>query len=492
MLFGHAGWGRKFHDISRELALRSNYYKFSGITFGLESHKALSGQLDLKYESLKSYEELYMQFLNEELCEDYLQELEERYGNLWRYAYADRQLITYNHTKRNSSYDLDKKSVLRVVQGVFRYYEDLITGFNVDVFLVYATGSVWAQVSAAVAEYYSKQYYELITIRHPDRLTISKGGFQKELIKLNESCSDDYQIAEQTIQFLEREYKKPVWIRKNIADERADASIAKFWNTLVSTYSKERDARIPTSDPGSFETPFKVRVAEWVRFKLRYRYAKKLSCQISDHANIIFMPLHYEPEASLSVRSLFYSNQLALIENISKSIPYNYTLVLKEHPQMSGLREISFYKRIERMPNAEIASVNVSSREIIDKCKMAITLTGTAGYEAALLGKPVLMFGTTIFNDVMPGVYGFNGKMGELPKIILNALNSYSYDRSRVVSVLAKYIASSWDVSQKEFWEKNTETQQYRELITTIGDILEEVLFSCESKAKKKIATGFR
>ena len=61
----------------------------------------------------------------------------------------------------------------------------------------------------------------------------------------------------------------------------------------------------------------------------------------------IYFPLHVEPERELLMQSPFLSNQSTVIANISKVLPVNYELYVKEHPGMknNGWRSISRPKK---------------------------------------------------------------------------------------------------------------------------------------------------
>ena len=62
--------------------------------------------------------------------------------------------------------------------------------------------------------------------------------------------------------------------------------------------------------------------------------------------NYIYMPLHLEPEMALQNFSPEFNNQLEMIYWISKSLPSNYFIVVKEHPEMYGLRTIKYINNL--------------------------------------------------------------------------------------------------------------------------------------------------
>ena len=70
----------------------------------------------------------------------------------------------------------------------------------------------------------------------------------------------------------------------------------------------------------------------------------------------IFFPLHTEIERTLLITAPFYLNQIEIIKNIAKSIPINYTLIVKEHPFQTarGWRSTDEYNEIMNIPNVEL------------------------------------------------------------------------------------------------------------------------------------------
>lgn len=113
----------------------------------------------------------------------------------------------------------------------------------------------------------------------------------------------------------------------------------------------------------------------------------------------VFYPMHFEPEATLFYMSTYYDNQLALIENLLKCLPENQLLLVKEHPAQAGYLMQKKWRDIKnRFPNVRFVKAEVSSKEIILRSKIIITLVSTAGFEAAILGKPVIVLGKIYFD----------------------------------------------------------------------------------------------
>ena len=113
----------------------------------------------------------------------------------------------------------------------------------------------------------------------------------------------------------------------------------------------------------------------------------------------VFFPLHYVPEATISYFSEFYSNQSSVIEEVAKCLKTNQRLVVKEHPQQVGVLLTREYDDVKkRNPNIIYLPGSIISNDIINNCKLIVTITGTAGFEGMILGKPVITLGKVFYN----------------------------------------------------------------------------------------------
>ena len=70
-------------------------------------------------------------------------------------------------------------------------------------------------------------------------------------------------------------------------------------------------------------------------------------------------------------------------------------LVVKEHPRSAGVRPLSYYKKLLEIPNVVLVEPSASSHELVRKANLVTVITGNIGLEAAVLGKPVIVFGET-------------------------------------------------------------------------------------------------
>ncbi len=134
--------------------------------------------------------------------------------------------------------------------------------------------------------------------------------------------------------------------------------------------------------------------------KLLNRYFSLFERVNLEKEHYILFPLHQLPESSTLQKSPFYLNETILIEAVSKSALPNQRILVKENPVMIGERPRSFYRKIKRLPNVILVDPFMfdDPRPYIEHADGVITITGTAGMEAVLLGKPSIIFGPTPYS----------------------------------------------------------------------------------------------
>ena len=162
--------------------------------------------------------------------------------------------------------------------------------------------------------------------------------------------------------------------------------------------------------------------------------------KIQNEKYMVF-PLHVQPEASTLIYGKWYLDQASLIENISKSIPLSHMLYVKEHKSRYGNRGMEFYKRIKRLPNVKLISPHEDNFNLMKNCSLLFTITGTAGWEAALLQKPTIVFGKTFYN-IFSETNNVE-KIEDLPEMIRKNLDK-KIDHDKLVEFVAAIMNSSY------------------------------------------------
>jgi len=141
-------------------------------------------------------------------------------------------------------------------------------------------------------------------------------------------------------------------------------------------------------------------------YKQRRRYKKQYACKISDleGKEYVYMPLHKEPETGLQMMSPEFYNQHSMIMSIAQNLPAGLRLVIKENNKTFGRRPFVFYEQTADLKNVIFIDDEESSIRLIEGAICTITVSGSAGFEAAIRGKPVISYGRHNMYNCLPHV----------------------------------------------------------------------------------------
>jgi len=211
-------------------------------------------------------------------------------------------------------------------------------------------------------------------------------------------------------------YMKTIWQACSIQKSH----IKEFLNRAFSYYMKGWGFGNNRFDYWTYSPLYyaKRELIKMIKISL-YGRSKKFK-KYKEKEKFILFPLHLEPEATLDVQARFFTDQLSALENIAKCIPLNCLIYAKEHASAFGRRKDEFYRRISNIPNVKLIHPEENTIDLIKNAEMIITLSGTVGWEALLLKKPVIVLGNVFYNhsDLAIKVNSYE----ELEKAVSNIL----------------------------------------------------------------------
>ena len=145
-----------------------------------------------------------------------------------------------------------------------------------------------------------------------------------------------------------------------------------------------------------------VRIRKYFAYKYVTFYSKKIN--FFKKKKFVYIPLHLEPEIALMGLSPEFNNTLEMITWVSKNLPADYSIVVKEQPWAYGTRSFWFYNRLKQMPNVYLAYPKIHPWDWIKNSFCVSTITGSSGYEAVNFKIPVLSFGKHQIINFLPTV----------------------------------------------------------------------------------------
>ena len=114
--------------------------------------------------------------------------------------------------------------------------------------------------------------------------------------------------------------------------------------------------------------------------------------------------LHYQPEMNTVPEAGIYCDQSQAIKKLAYALPEGMRLIVKEHPSTFSKRSDrrwrpkGFYKRIVKLPNTYICSIDQDTHEIIDSAKFVASISGVCLTECIARGIPAVTFNPSRFS----------------------------------------------------------------------------------------------
>lgn len=159
----------------------------------------------------------------------------------------------------------------------------------------------------------------------------------------------------------------------------------------------------------------------------------------------VFLPLPYQPEATILGSSPGWLDQIGIIRLLSAALPSGFRLLVKDHPAIGGLRKPAFYKSIMELKNAILLDDRVEARSIINdpNCKLLATNGGTTGFEGMMFGKPLLIFGRAYY-DCMKALIKPPADLNDMPVFMKEILLNEKRSSPEKVANDAKIFLTAW------------------------------------------------
>jgi hypothetical protein len=355
----------------------------------------------------------------------YLSEFEKKYEiNLWNVVYSD-----INFNEHNIFYKFQKNEILSILEQECKFFELVLDEINPDYLIIRMTDYSQNQIIQMMCK---KRGVRVLTINH------SRFGYRTIISQDTDFLDDD--LIEEVKSNNKRSFEELLDVIRDYSNQQIDFR-KKYQNSYIKKiFAILKFLRISFKEEyklffGNFgKTIFNVTKNEVnIFFKKKYRQAflNKNALKNFKKESFVYFPLHLQPERSTLILASFCTDQIEMVKRIAKSIPIDYKLYVKEHPMQAihGWRNSSFYKEILEIPNVELIHPTIKNEEMIKKCDLVTTITGTGGLEAAFYRKPSIVFANVIYSSLKSVCIIQNFE--EMPKKIREALN-FSVDKNDV------------------------------------------------------------
>jgi len=135
---------------------------------------------------------------------------------------------------------------------------------------------------------------------------------------------------------------------------------------------------------------------EAVRARLLRRYYE----QLGKDRRYVYFPLHVTDDYKIKRVIPHCADQASIIEQVARSLPHGYDLVVKEHPMAIGRTPCALIRRLHRSRNIRVVAPRTSSHDLIRDAVGVAVISSTVGLEALLYNKPVLTLGQPFYSQL--------------------------------------------------------------------------------------------
>lgn len=462
-------WGVNVgHHIAKEL--QNEGCLLAAVTYKKSMHAFHASQKDVRYEMLISNDAVYENpemYIKE--SPKSLSEITEALGieSIWPLVAGSRE-VTRSYGEKYffaGRQQMSDDEIIHYIQGAFAYATEIFDTFKPDVI-----------VAPLIAEPSHMILYHLGRMRgiYPVIATDSKvrgvfivvtspwedsGPFFDRIKELNDGIeSKNAARAQEYIRRFREKFMPPLWadrflqvgsLWKRIRSELAPYRLIFQWYVNPNSNCDCVKPLGPTLDC----RPPRIILRDHYTKLMRTRAAKKFPYFPPDRVKeYAYYPLQVEPETTLDIMALNFSDQRELIRNIALSLPGGMTLVVKDHPAMLGLRTAEYLEDISRMPNVKLVDYRIPNERLIRSASLVLAPNATAHAEATMYGIPGVQFGRQGTTLKLPNVIRHTDYT-TLPARIAEHLRK-KFDTAEYEQLLNNFVASAYDVGVETDYSK--------------------------------------
>lgn len=365
----------------------------------------------------------------------YLRQKEAEYGdpNLYLMVAGCRFIGSFEHRK-----------ALRLLEAGFRLFEQQFDDFRPDAVLSDGVACTMSYIQYAIARKRGIPFLTLAAARVNDRFYIIRNRQDRyerveELFEIYKRQGLPEPLRQHAQTFLDtfRGVKqKPKYYLEYAQPPKVDFASLRTVRELLHRRSLDPDNYL-------LQSPWRALAGRLTRLTKNYVLDPGYFEQPVPGEKFVFFPLHFQPEMTTLVLGPYAVNQVAVVENIAKTLPIDHRLYVKEHKACLGRRETGYYRRLREIPNVRLISPHADSHDLIKQSSAVCVISSTVGWEALLYEKPVVSIGDVFYN-AYDGVQ-YVDSYAALPQAFWRAINEYRPDRKLLLKYIAANIEGTYD-----------------------------------------------
>ncbi|MDA3867662.1 MAG: hypothetical protein PF489_13065 [Salinivirgaceae bacterium] len=306
---------------------------------------------------------------------------------------------------------------------------------------------------AEVKSIFDKDYEKYANQEKDNQFFLNQ--LEKQIIEKLEKVRKDYSIAE------------PDYMQQHVKSHKKSAGVfalaGKLFNDMsvyrekyfgkngylrkgIPTYIKEQNKSIENSHLSLVQ--YATHKVATNKYKNRLKkYYNKLVEEPDLTKPYIVLPLHYQPEMTSNPSGDIFTDQMLCVEMLAKNLPSGYQIYIKEHRSQfyahtegHSYRIKEFYDDLLSYPQVKLVSLDYDIFTLIKNSKAIATVTGTAGWEGMVLGKPVVIFGLSWY-EKYKGVLKITDE--ESASKLTSFIENFSFSENNLLAYLTAFNKNS-------------------------------------------------
>ena len=291
---------------------------------------------------------------------------------------------------------VEKKDADKLVRAASKAIHDFVESAKPNIIFSVTIDSYILHITSIIAKNNGIKHLAIVPSFLPNSFRVSTLG---EPVQTRKASNE---LLHNLLSKLKQDQYKPTYLTSKINTYQAYhqmlKNIARVLYFRAMRISKKRrliyhywSTEIVSKQILSFPKSFTKPNADW-------------KCKAKNSGRILFyFPLQYAPECTVD----YWPQNKSIIDysefvvSVSKELSKHGIVLIKEHPNLLGLRNSKLYKRLAKIENVILTPTNTHSNELINLSDILITVTGTAGFEAAIRGKSVITFGNPYYTTGM-------------------------------------------------------------------------------------------
>ena len=366
----------------------------------------------------------------------FLERFEKEYNiNLSKLVFSERLF-----TEFNEFYKFDTDEILRILESECRFFENVLNEINPDFVFMFTPYMHNEALFFRLCKAKNIKVLELNATRFGNQGVI---GFDKKIKNYkNFLPNNTTRKFEELKQYF---YEKNIFRQNKKSIEDSKGNLSDLFYSAYDYFLISKNDNLKTHYSYYGRSKFKVfknYVSDVNRVKKRKKFIDKNFCREIDDGKYILFPLQTNAESSLLLDAPLFTNQIEIINQISKSMPIDYKLLVKEHPGSvtRSWRSIETYEKIINTPRVIPIHPEVGITDVLKKSSLVVTISSTVALDSLFHQIPSMILADTTFS-MIPSIYKLI-EIGNMAEAIKENLNKKVDARD-----LEKYIQFSESIS---------------------------------------------